>query len=108
VPLWLFSRSWERRLGRSPASRSVGWAVLATMAWAIGLPAASFATFCGLVSQRSFSRAERLRRQEVERTLLAEKSELRRIVASKDPKYERDTEDGKGGPGSCGCRGDCR
>ena len=71
------------------------WAVAGAALWATGLCAAAFATYWGYRSQRYFTRVERLRRQEVERSLLPAGSELRDIVAKLDEMYTRDGESKK-------------
>jgi hypothetical protein len=63
---------------------STNWAVAACAFWAIGLAAATLATYLAFQSQRHYTRVERLRREDVERLLL-EGHSMAEIVAPPDP-----------------------
>jgi hypothetical protein len=55
---------------KSKLSASTGWAIAASAAWTLGLIAAALGASFGLTSQRAFSKAHRIERQQVERLLL--------------------------------------
>jgi hypothetical protein len=63
---------------------------LACALWAIGLGAAALATYLGFQSQRRYTRVERLRRQAVERVILASDQELVETVAPDSARYKDD------------------
>ena len=63
---------------------------LACVLWAIGLGAAAMATYLGFQSQRRYTRVERLRRQAVERVILASDPDLVEIVAPDSARYKND------------------
>jgi hypothetical protein len=65
-------------------SASIGWAVTAAVAWAVGLVLGALAASFGLVSQRAFSKKHRIERQQVERLLIGD-SPVAQVVAGSPP-----------------------
>jgi hypothetical protein len=59
---------------------ATGWALGAAIAWSLGLLAVTLAARAGYESQRGFTKATRIRRQAMERELIAEQSRLRRAL----------------------------
>jgi len=68
-----------------PISIEISSARTASLLWAVGLLVAAMAAYCGYRAQQHLSRAERLRRQEVERLLTISEG-LKNIVAKPDSK----------------------
>jgi hypothetical protein len=65
-------------------SASIGWAVAAAIAWAVGLVLGALAASFGLVSQRAFSKKHRIERQQMERLLLSD-APIVQVVAGSPP-----------------------
>lgn len=70
---------------RARFSASISWAIAASVAWGVGLVLAALAASFGLVSQRAFSKRQRIERQEVERLLLRNPL-VAEVVAGSAPK----------------------
>jgi hypothetical protein len=65
-------------------SASIGWAVAAACAWAIGLVLGTLAASFGLVSQRAFAKKDRIERQQLERLILKDPAVVQ-VVAGQEP-----------------------
>jgi hypothetical protein len=61
------------------------WAVTALVAWALGLITAQAAVTFGLASQRAYSKAQRMKREDVERHLLEHQPALLGVIALRPP-----------------------
>jgi hypothetical protein len=71
-------------------SASIDWAIAAAVSWGVGLLLAALAASFGLISQRSFSKRQRIKREQLEHFLL--RPELARIVAGGEPQKGWDAE----------------
>jgi hypothetical protein len=77
-------------------SASIGWAVAAAGAWAVGLVLAALAASFGLVSQRAFAKKDRIERQQLDRLLLSDAAVVQ-VVAGPEPEggWEKASDEAK-------------